>query len=310
MTTFTSPLETYRFIDTAPLEARFEVLMATMFALIDAGQMGRVLKTSQAVAKLVRAFCKFDAQNVLLRRKLALLSNPSWCIRVLKDLGGVKKLVAWEAAAARRRAGLKPKPRLNDDFTPAWMFTPERIAESERLKAHKRKCARAAVNPHIFRDRVQMDFDGFFRLPPLPRGNRIKRPIKVYTQETISSYDWNPLPFAKIEDFGPATVWPVEFYTAITMDSETTAPHLSCHSEAQIASERPHNDVPDATSRSNLSTFRAPPEGSEKTESKPSADNDKNETLEDGQPEKGRPLIPLHMALPEKTWRAIFETPI
>ena len=64
------------------------------------------------------------------------------------------------------------------------------------------------------RDRVKMDFEGEFRLAPLPRGERAARQLRVYTANSISDYDWNPIPFATETGFGPAAVWPAEFRAA------------------------------------------------------------------------------------------------
>ena len=206
-------------IDTAPLAARYEVMLASLLALIAAGRHGDVLLYSRKVLRLVRVFTRFEAQNILTRRKIEMLTNAPWRERVLRELGGMRKLSLWEAARARieERAGRAPKPAKPLD--PSWLYTPERIAESERLKARTRDCAKACAPERVVRDRVKMDFEGEFRLAPLPRGERAARRPIVYTANSISDYDWNPLPFAPQSGFGPATVWPVEFRAAMEIEA-------------------------------------------------------------------------------------------
>ena len=56
---------------------------------------------------------------------------------------------------------------------------------------------------------------------------RAKRRVKVYTQNTIVDYDWNNIPFAKDTGFGPASVWPAEFYAAMVAEGDVETPHSS-----------------------------------------------------------------------------------
>ena len=206
-------------IDTAPLALRYQVMIASLFAFMAAGRHGDVLLYSRKVLRLVRVFTRFEAQNVLTKRKLEMLCNSAWRDRVLRELGGMRKLRLWEAAHKRlqERASRAPKPA--KPLEPAWLYTPERIAESERLKARTRACAKACAPDRVVRDRVKMDFEGEFRLAPLPRGERAPRRPIVYTANSISDYDWNPIPFAPQSGFGPATVWPVEFRAAMEIEA-------------------------------------------------------------------------------------------
>ena len=107
-------------------------------------------------------------------------------------------------------------------------------------------CGRASAHPLTFRDRVKMDFEGQFRLAPLPRGERAARQINVYTEATIIDYDWNNIPLAKEIGFGPACIWPIEFYAAMGMDVEDiSSPHLPCSpSEEGAQDPRPNTWVP------------------------------------------------------------------
>ena len=246
----TYPSSALSFIDTAPLAARYEVLCASMMMFIAAGQMARVLRLSHKAVRLVRAFTYLDTHNILLRRKLDMLCNATWRERVLRELGGLRKLKLWEAAQKRieARQDSLSQPLPISKQIPAWLLTPERIAESERLKAHARLCGRATAHPRVVRDRVKMDFDGMFRLAPLPRLERAKRQLIIYTQNTIVDYDWNNVPFAIETGLGPAMVWPAEFYAAIGLERETEddgeEQHLTLSSStrAQPAARGPRKD--------------------------------------------------------------------
>jgi len=227
--TFSSPQ--HHFIDLAPLSARYEVLTHAVLTYLAAGQLGLMLRYSRKVLRLVQVFTKLEAQNILLTRKREMLSHAPWRERVLKELGGLRRLKMWETARARVLAlgdapAVTPKPS-----EPSWLYTPERRAESERLKAHARKCARAGAHPNIYRDRVKMDFDGLFRLPPLPRDKTGMRQVKVYTKNSIVNYDFNGMPFGEVKGFGPAMVWPVEFYAAMGLEVEHDI-NKGCHTVA------------------------------------------------------------------------------
>ena len=209
------------FIDTAPLAARYAVLAKAILAMVIVGRPRESTRLTYKVVRLIRALTRCEAHNSHLKRKLDMLTHKPWREQVLKELGGLRKLKLWEAAKLRIETRAAATPKAVKDERPAWHLTPERIAESERLKARARMCGRAAAHPLVFRDRCKMDFDGLFRLAPLPRGERAKRRVKVYTQNTIVDYDWNNIPFAKETGLGPAMVWPAEFYAAMGMERET-----------------------------------------------------------------------------------------
>ena len=217
-----------RFIDTAPLVSRFDVLAEAVLAFAIAGQCFASMRAARKVIRLVRVVTKLEAHNAHLRLKLDMLSNKPWRERVLKDLGGLRKLKLWEAAKARIEARTAAPKKERKPQGPAWLYTAERIAESERLKARKRACARASHNPLIVRDKCKLDFEGQFRLAPLPRAKRGPRQMRVYTQNTIIEYDWNPIPFQEEKGFGPASVWPVEFYAAMKIEAEILAEREGC----------------------------------------------------------------------------------
>jgi len=200
--------------------------MASLMGFLAAGRYRDVLRYSYKVGRLVRVFAKLEAHNARLKRKLEMLSHRPWRELVVKELGGLKRLKRWEVSLARIKA--RGGRRLNTpEPQPPWLLTPERIAESERLKAHARKCGRATAHPRVFRDRYRMDFAGEFRLAPLPRAPRGKFQIKVYTANSITEYDWNNIPFAKETGFGPAMIWPVEVFVAMEIEAGISQTHTS-----------------------------------------------------------------------------------
>jgi len=221
------PHKAYRFrhqpIDASPLTARFTVLMGVFSVLLTLGRSRDMLSVSRRIARTVKAYVKVATHNAHMERKLEMLLNPAWRTRVLDDLGGLGALHRWDEAVTRaqlRREGCwipKRQPAYKDP-EPVWWRTPDRIAESERLKAHKRDCARACANPLTVRDPYKMDRDGLFRLAPLPRQrgeDGAKHQPVIYSTQTIGDYSFNAAPIYKPEGLGAAPVWPVEFYAAI-----------------------------------------------------------------------------------------------
>ena len=141
-----SPTFSLHFIDTAPLALRYSVMMASLMGFIAAGRYRDVLRLSHKVGRLVRVFTKLETHNARLKRKLEMPSHRPWRELVVKELGGLKRLRRWEASFARIAA--RDGRRLNTpEPQPPWLLTPERIAESERLKARVRKCGRATAHP-------------------------------------------------------------------------------------------------------------------------------------------------------------------
>ena len=218
--TLTYPKHLTRQIDLAPLDVRYRLLMASIMALIEAGKMARVVKLTAKLNRLVRCYVKLHTHNEHLTLKLDMLLDKPWRERVLKELGGMSRLKLWEAAKARIEERRKAPPKPARKAEPSWLYTPERIAESERLKAYARKCGKATAHPRVFREPVRVDYDGLFRLAPLPRGERAPRQVVVYTANTISDYDWNNMLIAEPKGFGPAPVWPAEFYAAAEAERE------------------------------------------------------------------------------------------
>ena len=212
----------HHFVDIAPLTARFDILMAAILAFIEAGHIVRALKLSHKMNRVVRLGIKLEKQNVLLKRKFDMLLDKCWRDRVLKELGGMRRLKSWEAAVARNAVPFT-KPAHDHDAPPIWLFTPERRAESERLKEHAKKCARACVSAGVFRDKIRMDFEGEFRLPPIPRRIGAVRREMIYTEASICDYFYNAMPYYEMKTFGPAAVWPAEFRMAIAAEADIHA---------------------------------------------------------------------------------------
>ena len=180
-------------------------------------------RASYRMARTVKAYIKVLTHNDLLTRKLDMLASPIWRKRVLKDLGGLRKLKLWDKAFQRVQGDLPkrrvaPRPK---DPEPVWWRMPERIAESERLKAHARRCAKACVCDRTYRDPYKLDCDGMFRLAPLSRrSSKTKRQLTIYSKQTIGEYKYNAIPVYKPDGLGIATVWPMEFYAAMALEAE------------------------------------------------------------------------------------------
>jgi len=297
MKTASLTYQTPHYIDTAPLAARYEIMVAAILACLEVGRLGDMLRYTHKVVRLVRVFTRLEAQNVLTRRKLDMLIDKPWRERVLRELGGLRKLTLWEAVKARieTRATATLKPIRDEN--PSWLHMPDRIAESERLKARVRECGRATAHPLVFRDKCKMDFEGEFRLAPLPRGPRGARRVKVYTQNTIVDYVWNNIPFAKEKGFGPASVWPVEFYAAMELGG----------GDLLLSSSRKRG------SNSEDSTMLLDPrvrEGDKEESEDDKLESKGDEEESEGDKVNGIPLLPLHLAITRKSYRDCFEDPV
>ena len=258
------PHKDYKFrydpIDASPLAARFQLLMVYISTLLTVKRYGDVLSVSKRVARLVKAYVKVATHNAHLKRKADMLLSPAWRARVLKDLGGSEALIRWDKSVTRARLRhegyLAPLKRRHSQ-TPIGFNTPAHIAESERLKAHKRACAKACVPARERRDPFKMDREGLFRLAPLPRlgggqGAKTRAP-KIYTQQTIEHYHYSAIPLYKPKGLGPAPVWPIEFYAAMGMSlilerpnyaamDLSDAPIMQIDETRRIEREKEHED--------------------------------------------------------------------
>ena len=223
MTYFYLPPTSLKYIDAKPLEARYLALIALIKTYIDIGRHREMERASYRMARTVKAYIKVLTHNDLLTRKLDMLANPIWRARVLKDLGGLRKLKLWDKAFQRAQGDLPkrrvaPRPK---DPEPVWWRTTERMALSERLKAHARRCAKACLSDGTYRDPYKLDCDGMFRLAPLSRrSSKTKRQLTIYSKQTIGEYEYNAIPVYKPDGLGIATVWPMEFYAAMALEAE------------------------------------------------------------------------------------------
>jgi len=180
---------------------------------------------------------------------------------------------------------------------------------------------RACASPNIVRDRVKMDFDGLFRLPPLPRQEKLPANTKIYTEASIIDYDWNSMPLNKETGFDPAMVWPHEFYAAMVLDGEmeeeeqeevsvhkSVIPHHGLsHSEKPLDAGPNAKDSPQSSGpayapvlcKQNHKLLR-----DERGERQGAREDDREDTIE------GIPLLPLSSALPPDSYRDLFENPV
>jgi len=211
---------TLRRIDIAPLEVHYMAVIAGLQALVLAGCSGRrVLSASRQIHAVIRALIKANIHNHHAQQKIAMLLNPKWRTRVLRELGGSRKLGLWMRRVMRLDEH-QTKRRVRPEVEPVWWRSPERIAQSEALKAHARLCARACVHHGTFRDPYKMDREGQFRLAPLPRTSAQPRQAVIYSELTISDYNYSAVPVYKPE-FGTICVTAFEFIAAVQMDKET-----------------------------------------------------------------------------------------
>ena len=193
--------------DITALTARYERLIFMVKVLILSGDYGGVLKTSYDIARAAKALIKGKARAAAIERKLHMLATPKWRARVISDLGGMRKLALWNAAMLRAiERALTPRAPI---AKPAPHALAAQVQEDAR-RAHARKCLKATAHPGIIRDRFRVDFEGQFRLPPLPRA-----PRAAGKSSAASEYTYDPRKLTYQSGvFAPAAVWPTEFYVA------------------------------------------------------------------------------------------------
>ena len=243
--TYILPKQTLELFGTAILTARLHMMVALTLTLLDIEWMdasgviankrlqrrcmSRVKHLTSRVRRVSAAILKVKVHNILLERKLDMLRTPDWRARVLKDLGGMARLKSWDAAWLRHLAylaGEAPKRAVKPlKPEPVWWRSPERVAESERLKARFRLCEKACVNPRTFKDPFKVDFEGEFRLAPIPRPRQTnaasaKGKPRIYSKVDICEYGYDAMPIWKDFGVGLSTLYPMEFYAAMIVESK------------------------------------------------------------------------------------------
>ena len=214
-----SPSTSYDPVDLAPIAARYQLLIGAFMTLLSAGHYTRLPVAAQRIYNVVRVYIKACAHNRHIALKMGMLSAPLWRARVLKELGGARKLSHWLQAYMRAANMLPASSKAATPSRPAWLDTPERRAQSEALKAYKRLCAKACVPTGTYRDPYKMDREGHFRLAPISRQTTDRpRITSIYTAQTIGDYIYNPIPVLRPVGYGPAIVTPLEFIAAARMD--------------------------------------------------------------------------------------------
>ena len=227
-----TPPPALRFVDTSPLAARYALFALAIIAFAKTGAAVKTLNLSRKTLRLMRLFIRAQQHNNCIKRKLDMLASAQWRARVLADLGGLRKLTLWEAAFGRAqirntRSAFAPN-RLPLDHQPAWCYAPARKAESERLKAHTRDCAKACASPLIFRDQVQLDREGLFRLAAIPRGSyEGARERRIYSAGDIADYNYDAAALAPGVRLRPVSLWPAEFYAAMLAEDERMTDDVS-----------------------------------------------------------------------------------
>lgn len=129
--------------------------------------------------------------------KLKMLRLPAWRYRVIKDLGGIEKLLRLKRRLFER--SVAPQAILKRQ-------TKTLSYEEIKRREHIQSCAKACAHPRILRDPFRVDQEGQFRLPPMPRQALTKKSKRIY------EYDYDARPVTDFKGINaPITVWPEEF---------------------------------------------------------------------------------------------------
>ena len=205
--------------DIPALTARYERLILMVKILLITGDYSGVLKTSLDLRRAAKALIKGKVRAAATERKLQMLLCPKWRARVIEDLGGMRKLALWTAAMKRAvvcareyKHRWEPESKRESGYIPPHIIAARAAQDLQMAKdrAHAKLCAKACVNPGIFKDPFRVDFDGYFRLPPVPRA-----PGMAGQTMPAREYVYDARPVTKMTGiYAPAPVWPAEFYAA------------------------------------------------------------------------------------------------
>ena len=95
-----------------------------------------------------------------------------------------------------------------------------------------------------------MDFEGQFRLAPLPRRVGAVRQERIYTQASICDYFYNAMPYYEMKTFGPATVWPAEFRAAAKAETVIRSSSVTyAGQKAHSVEDAPEDKIESAAER-------------------------------------------------------------
>jgi len=101
----------------------------------------RALKLTHDVNHVIRLFVKFETQNTQLKMKLKMLLCKPWRTRVLKQLGGMRRLRSWEAAVvwpAEFRAAIAAEKAMSEEDN----FSPKHYSPHGRTGPISHECPR------------------------------------------------------------------------------------------------------------------------------------------------------------------------
>lgn len=222
--------------DIDALTAHYLDLITAMKMLVLLGDFSGVLKTSLEIGRAVKALLKGKAALAASRLKTDMLKNPHWRARVIRDLGGVKKLGQWQLAMQRAIAGQGQSAGRG----PNCRALPQ---AQIMVRDHAKRCARACASPLITKDPFRVDQEGQFRLPPVPRMTaRNKGGAGQVTKRRDYVYDPRPMP--KLSGYSaPVMVWPLEFFASELSDHSPKAPRppLFTYGPTPGRKRRPHH---------------------------------------------------------------------
>ncbi|MEE9347090.1 MAG: hypothetical protein V3U82_02770 [Robiginitomaculum sp.] len=132
------------------------------------------LITARAMRRIVRLIIQIEQQNGRITLKKNMLKSSGWRARVLRELGGDVALARWEKSLKRSKArgnirltrGEYSRRESGKHNALTWF---EEKRREQRNAEQRRFASFAPSHPLIFKDAIKVDFEGQFRLAPLPR---------------------------------------------------------------------------------------------------------------------------------------------
>jgi hypothetical protein len=200
------PVEARRF-DYAAASKRIDALCYLMISLMSHASMtmpqivrtivantSTILKIGQQLQREVRQIVIAASQVRRYELKLDMLRHPEWRLKVIKDLGGIDKLIClWKRLSEPRQTFKRQVKKLT--------------YEEKQYREHIKRIAKVHAHPNIYRDPYRVDQDGEFRLPPMPRRASSKSNRKP------SPYNYDARPVVDFKGLKqPIMVWPDEFF--------------------------------------------------------------------------------------------------